>query len=53
MGVLFLIPIQSETVLSYNTGTSSGCTVLCPNYLRKFIPLVFGLCLVTIQFCET
>ena len=53
----FFIPIQSETVLSYNTGypmgASSGCTVLCPHYLGELILFVFSLCLVAIHLCET
>ena len=53
----FFLPIQSETVLSYNTGypmgASSGCTVLCPHYLRELILFVFSLCLVAIHLCET
>ena len=51
------LPIQSNTVLSYYTvlpmGASSGCTVLCPHYLRKLLLFVFSLCLVAIHLCET
>ena len=35
-----------------SSGASSGCTVLCPHYLRELILFVFSLCLVAIHLCE-
>ena len=55
--VFVLLPIQSDTVFSYNTGypmgASSECTVLYPHYLHEWILFVFCLCFVAIHLCET